>query len=70
MSVFSVSTTVSVRYYARKRRADILAAIRDLSALAGVPEPARKYLDGCGREDLARIAFALHDKLPEESPDA
>lgn len=65
MTVVTTTVRVSHRYYARKRRRDLLDAIRDLANAAGVPQPVAAYLEGCDRDQLAHVAMDLHGKLPE-----
>lgn len=78
MSVFSVRTTVTHRYYAKRRKSEIVRRIRDLRAMlkqAGTwvaPALDAKLaltdaeLVKQSASDLAWLAIRLHTYFPEE----
>lgn len=79
MSIIETQTTVSHRYYRRKRKSEIVARIRDLRAILGDRGiPISKNLESAlsstdrdlvklSADDLARIAIRLHTFFPEDA---
>lgn len=79
MGVFSVTTTVSHRYYARKPKREIVAALRDMlgmlrrmgswvaPALTDRLAKTDAELMRESRHDLAWIAIRLHTYFPDDA---
>lgn len=77
MSAFEVKTTVSHRYYARKRKSEIVERIRDLELVLSrrevnlggdLPETLAKSnaeLRAMSADRLATVAIRLHTYFPE-----
>jgi hypothetical protein len=64
MGTFSVVTTVSHRYYAKRRKSETIRLIRDLEKAAGV-EPRDDLSEQWRASELADYAMRLHRMLPE-----
>lgn len=65
MAIVEVRSTVSARYYEKRRRADVIHAINSMSDALKIARPAVAYIEGCDKQSLINIAMALHAKFPE-----
>jgi hypothetical protein len=66
MTIVSVVTTVSHRYYAKRRKSDVRRRIMDLHrALGEVDAKESDYADMTA-DQLASAAMRLHARFPEE----
>lgn len=66
MSIVTVTTTVSVRYFQKKSKDWLASHINTLEGLLERPRTPYSDLMGLLRYDLAKKAFSLHQELPDE----
>lgn len=65
MAIVEIKTTVSIRYYEKKRKSDIIHAIHMMCDQLKLPRPATAELLDKTNRDLAWVAIRLHDQFPE-----
>jgi hypothetical protein len=65
MSIVSVVVTASHRYYARKRKSDLIHCVQNLQRVVGVEETPYSELKALTRDSLAYMAMRLHGQIPE-----
>uniref|UniRef100_A0AB74UH29 Uncharacterized protein n=1 Tax=Caulobacter phage BL57 TaxID=3348355 RepID=A0AB74UH29_9VIRU len=65
MAIVEIKTTVSHRYYEKKRKSDIIHAIHMMSDQLKIERTPTCELEAKTNYDLARIAMGLHAQFPE-----
>lgn len=65
MTIVQTITTVSHRYYAKRRKSDTAGRIRDMQRLLGDEQTPTAELVKLTADQLATMALRLHARFPE-----